>query len=94
MVICEHCNEIAITIYDGLPLCDKHYNHFKSNRKPEVVRQLNSIPIIECETVFKRKYMNLIVGFTTNEEYLTILDDFKRDVRIVKRKTNFYNELT
>lgn len=96
MVKCSHCHENAYIIYNTDPLCEKHYEHFKTDNPFEnvekLVNQKTNVTYIKCEKVFNRKWLNRIVGFTTNEEYLSVLDEFNKDVRTVKRKTKLYNK--
>jgi hypothetical protein len=89
---CHFCIDKATSIYNEEYLCERHYKilYLKTEHK----RPTRLVPKSRLESKLKKKYMELISRPQTPEQFNKIVEDFKRDVEIIKKENKIYHKHT
>ena len=54
---------------------------------------MRRVPKTKLESKMKRRYTELISRPNTSEEFAKIVEDFKKDVEIIKKENKIYHEI-
>lgn len=89
MKTCHYCHAKATSIYNEEYLCRRHYKalYLKTENK----QPCRLVPKTKLESKLKKKYMELISRPQNPEQFQKIIDDFKKDVELVKKENAIYH---